>query len=107
MNYLTKDEDLSMVEKTRFHAEWCAAEGKVTKDSPLTGTSDERIERIAKNSKGRVDDQFEAIETSNINASAKDIVLDMYIEDGVSEKLNHTRIRNSSLMYGAVGIASN
>lgn len=82
---ILREEDLSLVEKTRFHAEWCAAEGKVTKDSPLTGTSDERIDRTVKNSsKGcNTDDQFEAIETSNINASAKDIVIDMYIEDGV------------------------
>lgn len=102
MNEPPKDESLELVEKSRFHAEWCAAEGKVLKNSPLTGNSKERIKRVSQTTTL----QFEAVVTSNINSSAKDIVLDFYIEDGMEKKKNERKTRDQFKNL-SIGIASN
>ena len=68
-----------LVKSARFHADWCSSSGGVSHDSPLTGTSEERIRRVIKEA-GEV---AENIGVNLIDATGRDIILQLVIDDGV------------------------
>lgn len=90
-----------LITQGRSHADWCSSTEGISHESPLTGNTQQRIEKIVK----KVGYLSENIGANLTKATGKDIILQLVIDDGVIDWSHRDNIFENEPTHSAVGIS--